>query len=126
MLDHISARPSGTLSSPHCLGQPGDAIATSGLPDYNWWSEASTGVDNKADATTKFPFPITTGTSRGRMAVHIGEEARGSSSHLPPPPALPFRICLAQAWDPLASLDPPPPPDRPLTPLDPAAPRWQL
>ena len=35
-----------------------------GLPDYNWWSEASTGVSNNADSSTKFPFPITVSPHR--------------------------------------------------------------
>ena len=36
-----------------------------GLPDYNWWSEASTGVDNGQRGTeaTKFPYPITTAST---------------------------------------------------------------
>lgn len=33
-----------------------------GLPRYNWWAEASSGIDSARNMqTTKFPFPITTG-----------------------------------------------------------------
>ena len=51
-----------------------------GLPDYNWWSEASSGVSNSHEAT-KFPFPITTGMSFNKTMWHsvghaIGHEAR--------------------------------------------------
>jgi len=37
-------------------------IKSLGLPRYNWWSEASSGVQSARNTqTTKFPFPITTG-----------------------------------------------------------------
>ena len=52
-----------------------------GLPDYNWWSEASSGVDNNAHAATKFAYPITTAMSFNKSMWHavghaIGHEAR--------------------------------------------------
>ena len=52
-----------------------------GLPDYNWWSEASSGVANNAHAATKFAYPITTAMSFNKSMWHavghaIGHEAR--------------------------------------------------
>ncbi|GMH94018.1 hypothetical protein TrST_g4049 [Triparma strigata] len=62
------------------------AIESIGLNEYNWWSEASGGVDTHgADdsntKTTRFAFPITTGMSFNRTLWHatgaqIGREAR--------------------------------------------------
>eukprot|EP00729_Bicosta_minor_P001353 gene1353-22714_t len=62
-------------------------IAALGVPAYNWWSEASTGVANEIErrgkntSTTKFAFPITTGMSFNRTlwqltGRQIGREAR--------------------------------------------------
>merc|ERR1719345_228251 len=62
-------------------------IAALGVPKYNWWSEASTGVANEIEgrgkntSTTKFAFPITTGMSFNRTlwlltGRQIGQEAR--------------------------------------------------
>jgi hypothetical protein len=39
---------------------PAFAFRSLGLPGYNWWEEASSGVSNGHE-TTKFPYPITTG-----------------------------------------------------------------
>lgn len=45
------------------LDTGGVGIEALGLPAYNWWSEASTGVANEihksSTQTTKFAFPIT-------------------------------------------------------------------
>eukprot|EP00040_Diaphanoeca_grandis_P030520 m.180510 g.180510 ORF g.180510 m.180510 type:complete len:788 (+) comp32023_c1_seq1:116-2479(+) len=58
-----------------------NAIPSLGLPNYNWWSEASTGVSNGPGNHTKFAFPITTGMSFNRTmwqltGRQIGREAR--------------------------------------------------
>jgi len=62
------------------LDTRGCANPSLGLPDYNWWSEASSGVDN-AHAATKFAYPITTAMSFNKSMWHavghaIGHEAR--------------------------------------------------
>ncbi|GMH59653.1 hypothetical protein TL16_g02872 [Triparma laevis f. inornata] len=61
-------------------------IPSLGLNRYNWWSEASSGVDthgadDSGTKTTKFAFPITTGMSFNRTmwkatGQQIGREAR--------------------------------------------------
>ena len=62
-------------------------IAALGVPAYNWWSEASSGVANEVNhrgqntSTTKFAFPITTAMSFNRTlwaltGRQIGREAR--------------------------------------------------
>ena len=62
-------------------------VAALGVPAYNWWNEASTGVANEVNkrgsntSTTKFAFPITTGMSFNRTlwsltGRQIGREAR--------------------------------------------------
>ena len=44
------------------LDTGGAPIKALGLPGYNWWSEASSGVaSGRNTETTKFAFPITTG-----------------------------------------------------------------
>ena len=49
------------------MGTGGAPIESLGLPSYNWWSEASSGVASGRDTqTTKFAFPITTGMSFNR------------------------------------------------------------
>lgn len=63
------------------LDTGGCANPSLGLPDYNWWSEASSGVGNHAHAATKFAYPITTGMSFNKSMWHavghaIGHEAR--------------------------------------------------
>lgn len=64
------------------LGTGSPAIESLGLPSYNWWSEASSGVaSGRSTQTTKFPFPITTGMSFNRtlwnlVGRQIGREAR--------------------------------------------------
>jgi len=63
------------------LDTDNNAIKSLGLPNYNWWSEASTGVSNGPGAHTKFAFPITTGMSFNRTmwqltGRQIGREAR--------------------------------------------------
>jgi len=64
------------------LGTNTAAIPSLGLPAYNWWSEASSGVASGRDTqTTKFAFPITTGMSFNRTmwkltGAQIGREAR--------------------------------------------------
>ncbi|KAH8056252.1 xylan 1,4-beta-xylosidase [Aureococcus anophagefferens] len=55
-------------------------IASLGLPAYNWWSEASSGVMGSRP-TTKFAYPITTAMSFNRTlwratGAAIGREAR--------------------------------------------------
>jgi hypothetical protein len=77
-----------TLSEKICsLDTGGCPNPSLGLPDYNWWSEASTGVHNAhaalkvAHAATKFAFPITTAMSFNRsmwraVGHAIGHEAR--------------------------------------------------
>ena len=58
------------------------AIKSLGLPAYNWWEEASSGVSVDAPrGTTKFAYPITTGMSFNRTlwqltGRQIGHEAR--------------------------------------------------
>lgn len=70
-----------TLPEKICsLDTGGCANPSLGLPDYNWWSEASSGVSN-SHAATKFAFPITTAMSFNRSMWHavghaIGHEAR--------------------------------------------------
>jgi hypothetical protein len=59
------------------LDTGGCANPSLGLPDYNWWSEASSGVGNHAHAATKFactypPSPFSPGG--------------GCRSFTPPPP----------------------------------------
>eukprot|EP00912_Choanoflagellata_sp_UC4_P000634 UC4_evm4s392 len=63
------------------LNTNGNPIASLGLPNYNWWSEASTGVASHSHEATKFAFPITTGMSFNRTlwqvtGRQIGREAR--------------------------------------------------
>ena len=64
------------------LDTGGAPIAALGLPGYNWWSEASSGVaSGRNTQTTKFAFPITTGMSFNRTLWQvtgntIGREAR--------------------------------------------------
>jgi len=64
------------------LGTGTPPIPSLGLPPYNWWSEASSGVASpRGLQTTKFPFPITTGMSFNRtlfqlVGRQIGREAR--------------------------------------------------
>ena len=69
------------------LGNRGKGIAALGVPSYNWWSEASTGVANwierrgQSTQTTKFAFPITTAMSFNRSlwtltGRQIGREGR--------------------------------------------------
>ena len=69
------------------LDQVSPPIAALGVPAYNWWNEASTGVANEVNkrgsktSTTKFAFPITTGMSFNRTlwsltGRQIGREAR--------------------------------------------------
>ena len=69
------------------LGNRGKGIAALGVPSYNWWSEASTGVANwierrgQSTQTTKFAFPITTAMAFNRSlwtftGRQIGREAR--------------------------------------------------
>ena len=44
----------------NALGTGTSAIPSLGLPAYNWWSEASSGVaSGRNTQTTKFAFPIT-------------------------------------------------------------------
>merc|ERR1719473_1597346 len=62
------------------LNTGGQPIKSLGLPGYNWWEEASSGVSN-GHQTTKFAFPITTGMSFNRTlwqltGRQIGHEAR--------------------------------------------------
>eukprot|EP00929_Paragymnodinium_shiwhaense_P108365 TRINITY_DN74684_c0_g1_i1.p1 TRINITY_DN74684_c0_g1~~TRINITY_DN74684_c0_g1_i1.p1 ORF type:complete len:799 (-),score=165.79 TRINITY_DN74684_c0_g1_i1:519-2915(-) len=52
-----------------------------GLPEYNWWEEATTGVDLRDHESTKFAYPITTGMSFNRTlwkatGAQIGREGR--------------------------------------------------
>ena len=72
-----------TLDEKICLqGTGGCPIDSLGLPPYNWWSGASSGVASGRDTqTTKFAFPITTGMSFNRSmwrltGRQIGTEAR--------------------------------------------------
>lgn len=64
------------------LDTGGCPIKALGLPGYNWWSEASSGVaSGRNTQTTKFAFPITTGMSFNRTLWQvtgntIGREAR--------------------------------------------------
>ena len=63
------------------LGTKGAPIPSVGLPTYNWWEEASSGVHDDAKNTTKFAFPITTGMAFNRTlwqltGRQIGHEAR--------------------------------------------------
>ena len=63
------------------LGTVGAPIPSVGLPAYNWWEEASSGVHDNAKNTTKFAFPITTGMAFNRTlwqltGRQIGHEAR--------------------------------------------------
>lgn len=63
------------------LNTGGAPIPSLGLPAFNWWEEASTGVMDKSHDTTKFAFPITTGMSFNRTlwkltGRQIGHEAR--------------------------------------------------
>lgn len=70
----------------NALGTDTAAIASLGLPAYDWWSEASSGVATDGHGarnfdTTKFAFPITTGMSFNRTmwqktGAQIGREAR--------------------------------------------------
>lgn len=66
------------------LGTDTPEIKSLGLPGYNWWSEASSGVASARNMeTTKFPFPITTGMSFNRslwklVGRQIGREARAA------------------------------------------------
>ena len=69
------------------LGTSAPAIASLGLPGYQWWSEASHGVASGGHGaktpTTNFPFPITTGMSFNRSlwratGAAIGTEARAA------------------------------------------------
>ena len=66
----------------NALGTGTSAIPSLGLPAYNWWSEASSGVaSGRNTQTTKFAFPITTGMSFNRTmwrktGAQIGKEAR--------------------------------------------------
>ncbi|CAE7266592.1 BXL3 [Symbiodinium sp. CCMP2456] len=66
------------------LGTDTPAISSLGLPRYNWWSEASSGVADAGNLqTTKFPYPITTGMSFNRslwtmVGRQIGREARAA------------------------------------------------
>lgn len=66
------------------LGTNTPEIKSLGLPRYNWWSEASSGVQSARNTqTTKFPFPITTGMSFNRslwklVGRQIGREARAA------------------------------------------------
>eukprot|EP00971_Amphidinium_carterae_P098639 1950770-Amphidinium_carterae.1 len=46
------------------------AIASLGLPSYNWWNEATTGVDTGDHESTKFPYPITSAMSFNRTLWH--------------------------------------------------------
>lgn len=67
------------------LGHATPAIKSLGLPEYNWWSEASSGVSSRALETTKFSFPITTAMSFNRTLWHavgqqIGREARAAAN----------------------------------------------
>ena len=62
------------------LNTGGTPIPSLGLPAYNWWEEASSGVSNGHE-TTKFAYPITTGMSFNRTlwkltGRQIGHEAR--------------------------------------------------
>lgn len=72
-----------TLAEKICnLDTGGCPIKALGLPGYNWWSEASSGVaSGRNTMTTKFAFPITTGMSFNRTLWQvtgntIGREAR--------------------------------------------------
>eukprot|EP01047_Picozoa_sp_COSAG01_P053968 COSAG01_NODE_5842_length_4001_cov_13.893388_6_plen_128_part_00 len=72
-----------TLTEKICnLDTGGCPIKALGLPGYNWWSEASSGVaSGRNTQTTKFAFPITTGMSFNRSLWQItgntiGREAR--------------------------------------------------
>ena len=73
-----------TLPEKICsLGTSGCPNPSLGLPDYNWWSESSTGVDSGTPSgeATKFAYPITTAMSFNRSMWHavghaIGHEAR--------------------------------------------------
>jgi len=54
-----------------------------GLPVYNWWSEATSGVGDTDKEMTKFAYPITTGMSFNRTmwkatGQQIGREARAA------------------------------------------------
>jgi len=49
------------------MGTGTGALPSLGLPAYNWWSEASSGIaTGRHTQTTKFAFPITTGMSFNR------------------------------------------------------------
>ena len=72
------------------LGNTAHSVAALGTHPYQWWNEASTGIDfrNVADVsppvgngTTKFPYPATSGMSFNRslwkaIGNQIGREAR--------------------------------------------------
>jgi hypothetical protein len=66
------------------LGNSAPAVVGLGTNPYQWWEEASSGVDTRAktgSATTKFAYPITTGMSFNRSlwratGAQIGREAR--------------------------------------------------
>eukprot|EP00931_Biecheleriopsis_adriatica_P051458 TRINITY_DN29844_c0_g1_i2.p1 TRINITY_DN29844_c0_g1~~TRINITY_DN29844_c0_g1_i2.p1 ORF type:complete len:805 (+),score=148.68 TRINITY_DN29844_c0_g1_i2:44-2416(+) len=66
------------------LGTSTPPIPSLGLPAYNWWSEASSGLGSSGSIeATKFPFPITTGMSFNRtmwsmVGRQIGREARAA------------------------------------------------
>lgn len=68
------------------LGTGTPAIPSLGLPPYDWWSEASSGVASaRFVQTTKFPFPITTAMSFNRtlwnsVGRQIGREARAAAN----------------------------------------------
>jgi hypothetical protein len=61
------------------------AIASLGLPEYNWWNEAEHGVGSSTrhTRTTNFPMPLTAASSFNRTLWHatgrqIGREARAA------------------------------------------------
>jgi pre-mRNA-splicing factor SYF2/beta-D-xylosidase 4 len=59
------------------------AIKSLGIPGYNWWEEASSGVSN-GHQTTKFAYPITTGMSFNRTLWQLtGRLRRGPSGIVP-------------------------------------------
>lgn len=76
-------------------------IASLGLPSYNWWSEASTGVaSGRHTQTTKFAFPITTGMSFNRSLWELTGRQIGTEvcclcikRALPLRPSIPLFLC---------------------------------
>ena len=70
-----------TLDEKICLqGTGGCNIDSLGLPPYNWWSEASSGVASGRDTqTTKFAFPIVRLAPSTRLAAPPLHASHGAS-----------------------------------------------